>query len=273
MLPNPNKQLLVKKALDKINIDEIKPSSRKYPAIMFNQMDREPGDQILHVEGLSKTINGETYFKDITFMINKGDKITVLAENSLITTAFYEILSGRDQDFGGEFKWGVTITPTDMPIENAEYFEGINDNLVDWLRNYTNKPEADEQFIRGFLGKMLFSGEEVMKKVSVLSGGEKMRCMFSKMMLQGANFLIFDEPTNHLDLESITALNNGMKDFRGSMLFTSRDHELTETVANRVIELTPNGIIDKLMTYDEYINSDAVKAQREEMYRKNNNKY
>ena len=257
-----------KKALDKLNVEEIKPSNRKYPAIMFNQMDREPGDQILHVEGLSKTVNGEVYFKDVTFMINKGDKIALLSENSLVTSAFYAILAGRDKDFGGQFKWGVTITATDMPIENAEYFEGRDENLVDWLRNYTSKPDADEQFIRGFLGKMLFSGEEVLKKVSVLSGGEKMRCMFSKMMLQGANFLLFDEPTNHLDLESITALNNGMLDFKGSMLFTSRDHELTQTVANRIIELTPNGVIDKLMSYDEYINSDAVKAQREEMYGK-----
>ncbi|GAA4130776.1 ATP-binding cassette domain-containing protein [Sphingobacterium kyonggiense] len=256
-----------KKALDKINIDEIKPSNRKYPAIMFNLMDREPGDQILNVEGLGKTINGEVYFKDISFMINKGDKIAVLAENNLVTTAFYNILAGRDQDYKGEFKWGVTITPADMPIDNAQFFEGRTENLVDWLRDYTTKPDADEQFIRGFLGKMLFSGEEVLKKCSVLSGGEKMRCMFSRMMLQGANFLIFDEPTNHLDLESITALNNGMNDFRGSMLFTSRDHELTQTVANRIIELTPKGIIDKLMTYDEYINSEAVQAQREEMYK------
>lgn len=257
-----------KKALDKLNVEDIKPSNRKYPAIMFNQMDREPGDQILNIEGLSKRMNGELYFKDITLMVNKGDKIAVLSENSLVTSAFYEILAGRDKDFSGEFKWGVTITPTDMPIENAEYFDGNNDNLVDWLRDYTSKPEADEQFIRGFLGKMLFSGEEVLKKVSVLSGGEKMRCMFSKMMLQGANFLMFDEPTNHLDLESITALNNGMIDFKGSILFTSRDHELTQTVANRIIELTPNGVIDKLMSYDEYINSDVVKAQREEMYGK-----
>lgn len=256
-----------KKALDKINIDEIKPSNRKYPAIMFNMMDREPGDQILNVEGLSKTKNGEVYFKDITFMMNKGDKIAVLAENNLVTSAFYDILTGRDQDFKGEFKWGVTITPADMPIDNSAFFDGKDENLVDWLRDYTTKPDADEQFIRGFLGKMLFSGEEVLKKCSVLSGGEKMRCMFSRMMLQGANFLIFDEPTNHLDLESITALNNGMNDFKGSMLFTSRDHELTQTVANRIIELTPNGIIDKLMTYDEYINSDAVKAQREQMYK------
>ncbi len=256
-----------KKALDKINIEEIKPSNRKYPAIMFNMMDREPGDQILNVEGLGKTVNGEVYFKDITFMINKGDKIAVLAENNLITSAFYDILAGRDNDYKGEFKWGVTITPADMPIDNASFFDGKTDNLIDWLRDYTTKPDADEQFIRGFLGKMLFSGEEVLKKCSVLSGGEKMRCMFSRMMLQGANFLIFDEPTNHLDLESITALNNGMSDFRGSMLFTSRDHELTQTVANRIIELTPNGIIDKLMTYDEYINSDVVKAQREQMYK------
>lgn len=256
-----------KKALDKINLDEIKPSNRKYPAIMFNQMDREPGDQILQVENLSKVVNGEVYFKDINFMVNKGDKIAVLAESNLVTSAFYEILAGRDTDFGGSFKWGITITPADMPIENAEFFDGKDDNLVDWLRSYTSRPDADEQFIRGFLGKMLFSGEEVLKKCSVLSGGEKMRCMFSRMMLQGANFLIFDEPTNHLDLESITALNNGMTDFKGSLLFTSRDHELTETVANRIIELTPNGIIDKLMTYDEYINSEAVAAQRAEMYK------
>ncbi|WP_156308446.1 ABC-F family ATP-binding cassette domain-containing protein [Sphingobacterium endophyticum] len=256
-----------KKALDKINIEDIKPSNRKYPAIMFNMMDREPGDQILTVENLGKTINGEVYFKNISFMVNKGDKIAVLAENNLVTSAFYDILTGRDKDYVGEFKWGITITPADMPIDNAEFFEGKNDNLVDWLRDYTTKPDADEQFIRGFLGKMLFSGEEVLKKSSVLSGGEKMRCMFSRMMLQGANFLIFDEPTNHLDLESITALNNGINDFKGSVLFTSRDHELTQTVANRVIELTPNGIIDKLMSYDEYINSEAVKAQREEMYK------
>lgn len=255
-----------KKALEKINIEEIKPSNRKYPAIMFNNMDREPGDQILQVEGLTKVVNGEVYFKDVSFMVNKGDKIALLGPTNLVTTAFYDIITGRDKDFSGEFKWGVTITPADMPIDNSEYFEGNNENLIDWLRNYTTKPDADEQFLRGFLGKMLFSGEEVLKKVSVLSGGEKMRCMFSKMMLQGANFLIFDEPTNHLDLESITALNNGMKDFKGSMLFTSRDHELTQTVANRIIELTPNGIIDKLMTYDEYITSEAVKAQREEMY-------
>jgi len=253
-----------KKALDKINLDEIKPSSRKYPAIMFNDMSREPGDQILQIENLGKTANGEVLFANVNFMMNKGDKIAVLAENSLATTAFYEILTGRDKDFKGEFKWGVTINTADIPMDNASYFEGKNENLIDWLREYSTA-DQDDQFIRGFLGKMLFSGEEVLKKCSVLSGGEKMRCMFSRMMLQRANFLLFDEPTNHLDLESITALNNGMKDFKGSLLFTSRDHELTQTVANRIIELTPNGIIDKLMSYDEYINSEEIKQQRERM--------
>lgn len=255
-----------KKALEKLNIEEIKPSNRKYPAIMFNNMDREPGDQILNVEGLSKTVDGEVFFKDISFMINKGDKIALLSQSNLVTTAFYDVLTGRDQDYQGEYKWGVTITPADLPIDNSSFFDGKDDNLIDWLREYNNKEDADEQFIRGFLGKMLFSGEEVLKKCSVLSGGEKMRCMFSRMMLQGANFLIFDEPTNHLDLESITALNNGMKDFKGSILFTSRDHELTETVANRIIEITPKGVIDKLMTYDEYIHNEDVQQQRQEMY-------
>lgn len=253
-----------KKALDKINLDEIKPSSRKYPAIMFNEMNREPGDQILQVENLGKTANGEVLFDKVNFMMNKGDKIVVLAENSLATTAFYEILAGRDKDFKGEFKWGVTINIADIPMDNASYFEGKNENLIDWLREYS-EADQDDQFVRGFLGKMLFSGEEVLKKSSVLSGGEKMRCMFSRMMLQKANLLLFDEPTNHLDLESITALNNGLKDFRGSILFTSRDHELTQTVANRIIELTPKGTIDKLMSYDEYINSEDIKQQRERM--------
>lgn len=253
-----------KKALDKINLDEIKPSSRKYPAIMFNDMNREPGDQILQVENLGKNANGEVLFDKVNFMMNKGDKIAVLSENSLATTAFYEVLTGRDKDYQGEFKWGVTISIADIPMDNATYFEGKNENLIDWLREYS-AADQDDQFVRGFLGKMLFSGEEVLKKSSVLSGGEKMRCMFSRMMLQKANFLLFDEPTNHLDLESITALNNGMKDFKGSLLFTSRDHELTQTVANRIIELTPTGIIDKLMTYDEYINSEEIKEQRERM--------
>lgn len=256
-----------KKALDKINIDEIQPSNRKYPGIIFNHQGREAGDQILQVEKLKKELNGELLFSDINFMVNKGDKIAILSENSLATSAFYDILNGRDADYKGEFKWGVTINIADIPNDNSEYFKAKDTNLVDWLREYS-EGEKDEQFIRGFLGRMLFSGEEVLKQSSVLSGGEKMRCMFSRMMLQQANLLMFDEPTNHLDLESITALNNGMKDFKGVILFTSRDHELTETVANRIIELTPGGIIDKLMTYDEYITSDVVKQQREELYAK-----
>ena len=254
-----------KKALDKINIDEIQPSNRKYPGIIFNNLGREAGDQILQVENLSKSLNGELLFNNISFTVNKGDKIAILSQNSLATTALYNILTGRDTDFKGTFKWGVTINAADIPIDNADYFKGKEENLIDWLREYS-PGEKDDQFIRGFLGRMLFSGEEVLKKSNVLSGGEKMRCMFSRMMLQQANLLMFDEPTNHLDLESITALNNGMKDFRGTILFTSRDHELVETVANRVVELTPGGYIDKLMTYDEYINSDVVQKQREDLY-------
>ncbi|HXI00216.1 MAG TPA: ATP-binding cassette domain-containing protein [Sphingobacteriaceae bacterium] len=254
-----------KKALDKINLDEIKPSNRKYPAILFNNISREAGDQILQVTKLKKEQNGEPLFSDITFMVNKGDKIAVLSENSLATSAFYDVLSNRDSDFKGDFKWGITINIADIPNDSSAYFAGKDMNLIDWLREYS-EGDKDEQFIRSFLGRMLFSGEEVLKKSNVLSGGEKMRCMFSRMMLQQANLLLFDEPTNHLDLESITALNNGLKDFKGTILFTSRDHELTHTVANRVIELTPGGIIDKLMTYDEYIKSEAVKQQREELY-------
>ena len=254
-----------KKALDKINLDEIQPSNRKYPGIIFNNLGREAGDQILQIEGLSKSLNGEKLFGDINLMVNKGDKIAVLSENSLATTAFYNVLTGHDKDYKGNFKWGVTINYADIPNDSSEYFAGCNDNLIDWLRPFS-PGEKDDQFIRGFLGRMLFSGEEVMKKASVLSGGEKMRCMFSRMMLQQANLLLFDEPTNHLDLESITALNNGMRDFRGTILFTSRDHELVQTVATRIIELTPNGLIDKLMSYDEYIESDAVQKLRDEKY-------
>ena len=255
-----------KKALDKINIEEIQPSNRKYPAILFNNhQGREAGDQILQVEKLSKSLNGEVLFSDVSFMVNKGDKIAVLSENSLATNAFYQILTGRDTDFSGDFKWGVTINVGEIPNDNSDYFAGKDENLIDWLREYS-EGEKDEQFIRSFLGRMLFSGEEVLKKCSVLSGGEKMRCMFSRMMLQQANLLLFDEPTNHLDLESITALNNGMDDFKGTILFTSRDHELTQTVANRIIEITPKGIIDKLMPYDEYIASDAIKEQRKALY-------
>ncbi|WP_374951183.1 ABC-F family ATP-binding cassette domain-containing protein [Mucilaginibacter sp.] len=254
-----------KKALDKINLDEIKPSNRKYPGIIFNNQGREIGDQVLQVENLTKTLNGEVLFGNISFMLNKGDKVAILSQNSLATSALYDVLTGRDTDYKGNFKWGVTVNAADIPIDNSAYFAGKNDNLIDWLREYSTG-DKDDQFIRGFLGRMLFSGEEVLKKSNVLSGGEKMRCMFSRMMLQSANLLMLDEPTNHLDLESITALNNGMKDFRGNIILTSRDHELVETVANRIIELTPAGVIDKLMTYDEYINSEAVLKQREEMY-------
>lgn len=254
-----------KKALDKIDISEIKASSRKYPAIIFNNTGREAGDQILQIDALGKRGNDGILFDKVTFMVNKGDKIALISQNSLATAAFYDVLSGRDADFKGEFKWGVTISTADIPNDSSDYFAGKDENLVDWLREYSGT-DADEQFVRSFLGRMLFSGEEVLKNVKVLSGGEKMRCMFSRMMLQQANLLMFDEPTNHLDLESIEALNNGMKDFKGTILFTSRDHALTETVANRIIEITPKGTIDKLMTYDEYINSDEVEKLREEMY-------
>lgn len=255
-----------KKALDKIDISEIKASSRKYPAILFNNLGREAGDQILQVENLSCTLNGEVMFKNINFMVNKGDKIAVLSQNSLATTAFYNVLTGREKNYTGEFKFGVTINVADIPNDNSPYFEGKDENLVDWLREYSGT-DQDEQFVRSFLGRMLFSGEEVLKNVKVLSGGEKMRCMFSQMMLRHANLLLFDEPTNHLDLESITALNNGLKDFKGTALFTSRDHALTESVATRIIELTPNGTIDKMMTYDEYITSDDVAQLRATMYK------
>jgi ATPase subunit of ABC transporter with duplicated ATPase domains len=255
-----------KKALDKIDISEIKASSRKYPAILFNNLGREAGDQILQVENLSQTVNGEVLFKNINFMVNKGDKIAVLSQNSLATSAFYNVLTGRDKNYTGEFKFGVTISVGDIPNDNSAYFQGKDMNLVDWLREYSNT-DQDEQFVRSFLGRMLFSGEEVLKNVKVLSGGEKMRCMFSQMMLKHANLLMFDEPTNHLDLESITALNNGMKDFKGTILFTSRDHALTESVATRIIEITPKGTIDRMMTYDDYINSAEVEALRAEMYK------
>jgi ATPase subunit of ABC transporter with duplicated ATPase domains len=255
-----------KKALDKIDISEIKASSRKYPAILFNNLGREAGDQILQVENLSHSVNGEVMFKNINFMVNKGDKIAILSQNSLATAAFYNVLTGRTKDYTGEFKFGITISIADIPNDNSQYFEGKDMNLVDWLREYSNT-DQDEQFVRSFLGRMLFSGEEVLKNVKVLSGGEKMRCMFSQMMLKHANLLLFDEPTNHLDLESITALNNGMKDFKGTILFTSRDHALTESVATRIIEITPKGTIDKMMSYDDYINSPDVQALRAEMYK------
>ena len=253
-----------KKALDKINLDEMKPSNRKYPAILFNVQVREAGDQILEVKNLGKESHGEVLFKNISFDLKRGQKVAIVSENSLATTAFYQILMGEDADFEGEFKWGVTVTPTYLPADNTEYFEGKDMNLIDWLRQYSE--EKDETFIRGFLGRMLFSGEETLKKCTVLSGGEKMRCMLSRMMMLKGNVLLFDEPTNHLDLESITALNNGMKDFKGTILFTTRDHELAQTVADRVLELTPSGLIDREMEFDDYRKDERVKTLKAEMY-------
>ncbi len=256
-----------KKALDKINLEDIKPSSRKYPGIVFNQFIREAGNEILEVKNLSKTVNGEVYFSNINFTVKKGDKIAILGKNSVALSAFHNILSGADKDYKGSVQWGVTTNQASIPNDNAPFFEGVNENLIDWLRQYSTE-DKDETYIRSFLGRMLFSGEEVLKQCNVLSGGEKMRCMFSRMMLMRANVLLFDEPTNHLDLESITALNNGMADFRGTILFSSRDHELVETIANRIIEIAPKGMLDKEMDFDTYINSERVAEQRVELWGK-----
>ena len=253
-----------KKALDKIKLDDMQPSNRKYPAILFNFQVREAGDQIIDVIKLGKTQHGEVLFKDISFDLKRGQKVAVISNNSLATRAFHEILSGEDKEYEGTFKWGVTVTPSYLPSDNAKYFQDDDNNLIDWLRQYSE--EKDETFIRGFLGRMLFSGEETLKKSTVLSGGEKVRCMLSRMMMVKGNVLLMDEPTNHLDLESITALNNGMKDFKGTILFTTRDHELANTVADRILEITPNGLIDREMTFDEYMTSDRIKAIRLEMY-------
>ena len=248
------------KMLDKLQVEDIKPSSRKYPFINFKP-EREAGDQLLSVENLSATTDdGTPLFTNLSFTINKGDKVALLAKDSLAITALLDILAGENTKYTGEYKWGVTTTQTYLPNDNAQYFQDDSMNLVDWLRQYS--VEKDESFIRGFLGRMLFSGEEALKKCTVISGGEKQRCMFSRMMLSGANVLLFDEPTNHLDLESITALNNGMIEFPGTMLFTCHDHQLTDTVANRVIEIGSKGHLDKLMTYDEFITDPTVKAQR-----------
>ncbi len=251
-----------RKLLDKINVDDIQPSSRRYPAIIFSQ-NRQAGDQILHVEGLSKTVDGVPLFNNLEFRVNKGDKIAFLSDSSLATTALFQILMGEEQADSGEFKYGQTITTTYLPNENEEFFD-VDLNLIDWLRQFA-EGEADDVYIRGFLGKMLFSGEETFKKANVLSGGEKVRCMISRMMLGEGNLLILDEPTNHLDLESITAFNNALKDFPGTVLFTSHDHEFTQTIANRIIEIFPNGQMDKLMDYDEYVESDKIAAQREQL--------
>ena len=250
-----------KKALEKLNLEEIKPSTRKYPFINFKP-ERQPGDQILKVDGLGKDgVDASPLFREVSFMLNKGDKIALLSRDSTVITAFYDILAGKQKADQGTIEWGQTITTDYLPNENSEFFTEDQDlELMDWLRQYsTNK---DEAFVRGFLGRMLFSGEEVYKNSSVLSGGEKVRCMLSKIMLKNPNFLLLDEPTNHLDLESITALNNALKDFPGNLIMTSHDHQLLDTVCNRIIEITPGGIIDKLMTYDEYVRSDEIRAQR-----------
>jgi ATPase subunit of ABC transporter with duplicated ATPase domains len=254
-----------KKMLEKLNVEDIKPSSRKYPGIIFTP-EREAGDQILQIENLSKSTEAGYLFKNVDISVSKGDKIAILSRDSLAITNFFEIINGKMKPDTGEFKWGVTITKTYLPNDNSEYFEGVDINLVEWLRQFSEN--KDESFVRGFLGRMLFSGEESLKKASVLSGGEKMRCMTARMILSAANLLTLDEPTNHLDLESITAFNNALKDYKGTVLFTSHDHEFTETVANRIIELTPNGTIDRHMSYDEYITSEELKELRNEMYQK-----
>ncbi|WP_415325356.1 ABC-F family ATP-binding cassette domain-containing protein [Chryseobacterium sp. MMS23-Vi53] len=254
-----------KKMIDKLNIDDIKPSSRRYPAIIF-EMEREAGDQILDVKGLEKTKDGELLFSNIDLNLKKGDKVAVLSKNSLAITEFFEILAGNVEADKGTVAWGVTTNQSHMPLDNTNFFQE-DLSLVDWLRQFTkNDEERHEEFVRGFLGRMLFSGDEALKSCKVLSGGEKMRCMFSRMMLQKANILLLDEPTNHLDLESITTLNNSLSNFKGNLLLASHDHEMLSTVCNRIIELTPNGIIDREMTYDEYLADKKVKELREKMY-------
>ena len=251
-----------KKMLEKLNVEEIKPSSRKYPGIIFTP-EREPGNQILEVSGLSKkTEEGVVLFNDVNFNVEKGDKVVFLSRNPRAMTAFFEIINGNMKPDAGTFNWGVTITTAYLPLDNTDFFN-TDLNLVDWLSQFG---EGNEVYMKGFLGRMLFSGEEVLKKVSVLSGGEKMRCMIARMQLRNANCLILDTPTNHLDLESIQAFNNNLKMYRGNILFSSHDHEFIQTVANRIIELTPNGIIDKMMEYDEYITSDHIKELRAKMY-------
>lgn len=254
-----------KKMIDKLNIDDIKPSSRRYPAIIF-EMEREAGDQILDVKGLEKTKDGELLFSNIDLNLKKGDKVAVLSKNSLAITEFFEILAGNVEADKGAVAWGVTTNQSHMPLDNTNFFQE-DLSLVDWLRQFTkNDEERHEEFVRGFLGRMLFSGDEALKSCKVLSGGEKMRCMFSRMMLQKANVLLLDEPTNHLDLESITTLNNSLSNFKGNILLASHDHEMLSTVCNRIIELTPTGIIDREMTYDEYLADKKVKELREKMY-------
>ena len=254
-----------KKMIDKLNLDEIKPSSRRYPAIIFDQ-EREAGDQILNVQNLSASIEGESLFKNVDLNMAKGDKIVVFSKDSRATTAFYEILNGNMTPDSGVVEWGITTSQSYLPADNHSFFE--NDlTLVDWLRQWAKtEPERDEVYVRGFLGKMIFSGEEALKTGRVLSGGENVRCMLSRMMMLRANVLMLDEPTNHLDLESITAFNNSLKNFKGSVLFTTHDHEFAQTVANRVLEITPNGVIDRYMTFDDYLEDAKIKELRQKMY-------
>jgi len=255
-----------KKMIEKLNVDGIKPSSRRYPAIIFDR-DREAGDQILNVEHLSKSNTEEVFFNDVHFNLNKGDKVALISKNSRAVTAFYEILNGHSKPDSGKFQWGVTTTQSYLPLDNSEFFTNPDLNLVDWLRQYAKtEEEREEVYLRGFLGKMIFSGEEALKGCNVLSGGEKVRCMMSRMMMMRANVLMLDEPTNHLDLESIQAFNNSLKSFKGTVIFSTHDHEFAHTVANRIIEITPKGVIDRYTTFDEYLDDEKIKELRNKMY-------
>ncbi|WP_298553795.1 ABC-F family ATP-binding cassette domain-containing protein [uncultured Algibacter sp.] len=254
-----------KKMIEKLNIADIRRTSRRYPAIIFER-EREAGDQILNIDGLTASLEGETLFKNIDLNLAKGDKVVVFSRDSRATTAFYQILNNKEKADSGKFMWGVTTTQSYLPLDNSEFFNNEL-TLIDWLRQWaTTEEEREEVNIRGFLGKMIFSGEEAFKKSSVLSGGEKVRCMLSRMMMMRANVLQLDEPTNHLDLESITAFNNSLKNFKGTILFTTHDHEFAQTVANRVVELTPNGVIDRYTTFDEYMQDKKIKELRDKMY-------
>lgn len=252
-----------KKQLDKITLEDLRPSNRKYPFLNFKP-EREAGKQLLTVDSITKSVEGEKVLDNVNFVVNKGDKIAFVGPNGLPKTTLFQVITGETEAEAGEYSWGVTTTQAYFPKDNSAYFDGVDLNLVEWLRQYSK--DQDETFLRGFLGRMLFSGEEALKKASVLSGGEKVRCMLAKMMLNGANVLILDEPTNHLDLESITALNNGLIDFDGTILFTSHDHQFIQTIANRIIEITPSGIIDRSMSYDEYLENEEIKGLRESMY-------
>jgi len=255
-----------KKMIEKLNVDEIKPSSRRYPAIIYKS-DREAGDQILNVEDLSKEFEDEKLFDKIHINLNKGDKIAIISKNSRAVTAFYQIITGNEKADTGKYDWGVTTTQSYLPLDNSSFFQDGELNLVDWLRQYAQtEEEREEVFLRGFLGKMIFSGEEALKKSNVLSGGEKVRCMLSRMMMKRANILVLDEPTNHLDLESIQSLNNALINFKGTILFSTHDHEFAQTVANRIIELTPKGVIDRYATFDEYLADPKIKELRDKMY-------